>query len=395
VAYGRSGAPDARPLDGDSIFQIGSVTKVFTGLLLGDMVERGEVKLEDPASTYLPPGVTMPQRGRPITLIDLSKHWSGLPSMPTNFRLEAEPNPYEAYGVEQLYTFLSSHQLAREPGTQAYSNVGVALLGRLLARRAGLEYEELLQQRVLQPLKMTSTGITLTADQKRRSVPGHDRFLRPVDTWYLKTMPASGSLWSSANDLLTFLSFSLGAQDTPLRSAMLLQRVRGRALGWGASRLGGETVYNHEGGKEGYRSAAVMNPRTQTGVVVLMNARSEDSPLALARHLLFSESPLEPASSAPAAPAFVALTPAVLDAAAGEYELESKQLLRIAPKRDHLLVDTRGDGILTFFPTSEGGFVANTEDQRLTFERDSGGATTGLVLHSAGKVQKGVRLRSR
>ena len=208
-------------------------------------------------------------------------------------------------------------------------------------------------------------------------------------------MPASGSLWSSANDLLTFLSFSLGEHDTPLRSAMLLQRVPGRALGWGASRLGEDTIYNHEGGKEGYRSAAVINPRTRTGVVVLMNARSEDSPLALARHLLFSQSPLPPAPSAPAAPRFVTLTPAVLDAAAGEYELESRQRRRIARRADHLLMDTPGDGILTFFPTSERDFVANTSDQRLTFERNSEGLTTGLVLHSEGKALKGLRVGSR
>ena len=93
IAYGRSGAPDGRPLDGDSLFQIGSVTKVFTGLLLADVAVRGEVKLEDSASGYLPPGVRMPQRGRPITLIDLSKHWSGLPPMPTNFSLDANRIP--------------------------------------------------------------------------------------------------------------------------------------------------------------------------------------------------------------------------------------------------------------------------------------------------------------
>ena len=395
IVYGKSGAPDGRPLDGDSIFQIGSVTKVFTGLLLADMVERGEVTLEDPASKYLPPGKTMPERGRPIRLIDLSKHWSGLPSMPTNFSLAGEPNPYEAYTVDQLYQFLSSYQLTREPGTQVYSNLGVALLGRLLARRAGVEYEALLQQRVLQPLNLRSTGITLSADQKQRSVPGHDRFLRPVDTWYMKTMPASGSLWSSVNDLLTFLSFNLGEQDSPLRSAMQLQRVPGRALGWGASRLGGETVYGHEGGKEGYRSAAVFNTRTRTGVVILMNARTDESPLALARHLLFSGSPLAPTPSAPATPRFVTLPRAVLDAAAGDYELESKQQLRVARKGDHLLVDTQGEGIFTAFPTSERDFVSNVQDQRLTFEQDAEKRTTGFVLYSGEKAQKAIRIRRR
>lgn len=395
VAYGRSGAPDGRPLDGDSIFQIGSLTKVFTGLLLADMAERGEVGLEDPAARYLPPGVTMPERGRPITLIDLSKHWSGLPSMPTNFMLEGNPNPYEAYTVEQLYAFLSSHQLSRPPGNQDYSNLGVALLGRLLGRRAGVEYDELLRQRVLQPLNLRSTAITLDADQQTRSVPGHDRFRKPVDTWYLKAMPASGSLWSTVNDLLTFLSFSLGEEDSPLRSAMLLQRVPGRALGWGASRLGGETVYNHEGGKEGYRSAAVFNPRTRTGVVVLMNARAQDSPLALARRLLFSGSPLAPAPSATPAPRFITLAGALLEARVGEYELESGQRLRVARRGDRLLLDTVGDGIMVLWPTSERDFLSNTEDVRLTFEGDEEGRTSGLVLHSSGSTQKAVRIGRR
>src|SRR5688572_7395242 len=158
VVHGESGAPDGRPLDGETVFQIGSVTKVFTGLLLADMVVRGEVGLDDPAAKYLPPGARMPQRGRPITLIDLSKHWSALPSMPTNFALTARPNPYEAYSAEQLYAFLNSYELPREPGTQAYSNLGVALLGRLLARQAGMDYEALLRQRVLGPLGLNNTS---------------------------------------------------------------------------------------------------------------------------------------------------------------------------------------------------------------------------------------------
>ena len=388
VAYGKSGAVDGRPLSGDSLFQIGSVTKVFTGLLLADMVERGEVALDDPASRYLPAGVTMPQRGRPITLLDLDKHYSALPSMPRNYTLSAEPNPYEGYTVEQLYQFLSSYQLPREPGPpRRSSNLGVALLGRLLGRHAGMDYEGLLRQRVLQPLNLTSTAITLTAEQKRRTVPGHDRFIHPVETWYLKEAPASGSLWSSANDLLTFLSSHLGLQDSPLRSAMLLQRsVPGRAIGWAASRLGGEPVYGHTGGKEGYRSAVIFNPRTRTGVVVLVNARTDDSPWDLARHLLFRDSPLAPPRPPPVRPRFVTLGQATLNVYEGQYQLESKQMLQIARRDGHLLVDTRGDGINTFFPTSERSFVANTEDQALTFETDADGRSIGLLLESGGKV---------
>jgi D-alanyl-D-alanine-carboxypeptidase/D-alanyl-D-alanine-endopeptidase len=392
VVHGKSGDPSDRPLDGDTVFQIGSVTKVFTGLLLADMVQRGEVKVDDPASNYLPSGIKMPQRGRPITLIDLSKHWAGLPSMPTNFSLQAKPNPYEAYSVEQLYQFLSSYELPREPGRQEYSNLGVALLGRLLARRTGMEYEALLERRVLAPLGLKSTSITLNGDQRRRLAPGHDRFLKPVETWNLLAMPASGSLRSTANDLLTFLAFNLGEKDSPLHPAMVYQRTPKRALGWGASTLGGEAVYGHDGGKEGYRSAVVFNPRTKTGVVVLTNARTDDRPMDLARHLLFGGSPLPPAPTAPSQPKVVVLDAKTLEAYAGRYRLESNGMLTVARKDNHLLVDTNGDGISTFFPSNDREFFSNTDNEQLVFERDASGRGMDVVIHTGGVAKKASKM---
>jgi serine-type D-Ala-D-Ala carboxypeptidase/endopeptidase len=391
VTHGRSGARDARPLDGDTVFQIGSVTKVFTGLLLADMAQRGEVKVDDPASKYLPPGVKMPERGRPITLIDLSKHWSALPAMPTDFSLDARPNPYAAYSVDQLHQFLSSYELPREPGKQEYSNLGVALLGRLLARHAGMEYEPLLKRRVLEPLGLRSTSITLNADQGRRFAPGHDRFLEPVETWEMLTMPASGSLRSTANDLLTFLAFNLGEKDSPLYPAMVYQRTPMRSLGWGRSKLGDEEVYGHDGGKEGYRSAIIFNPQRNTGIVVLTNARTDDRPMELARHLLFAESPLSPAPAAPSKPKIVSLEAKTLDAYAGEYRLESSDVVRVARRGDHLLVQTVGGGVSTFFPSSDREFFSNTEDARIAFEINADGRTSGLMLYEGGTAQHASR----
>jgi CubicO group peptidase (beta-lactamase class C family) len=392
VVHGRSGAADGRPLDGDTVFQVGSVTKVFTGLLLAEMAVRGEVHLEDPAAKYLPPGVTMPERGRPITLIDLSKHWSALPSMPTNFSLRAEPNPYEAYSALQLFEFLSHYESPREPGTQQYSNLGVALLGRLLAYRANMDYEQLLRERVLAPLQLKSTSITVTADQRSRLAPGHDRFLQPVDTWNLLAMPASGSLRSTANDLLHFLEFHLGIRETPLHTAMGLQRTPKRALGWGASTLGGDTVYGHEGGKEGYRSAVVFNPRTKTGVVVLTNARTDDSPMQLARHLLFGSNALPPATAAPVRPTLAKLDRATLDALSGEYQTESDDRNTVVRKGDHLLVDARGSGIGTYFPSSDRAFFANTDDGEILFLRYDNAPASGLIFCSEGTAQNAMRV---
>jgi CubicO group peptidase (beta-lactamase class C family) len=255
-----------------------------------------------------------------------------------------------------------------------------------------MEYEALLKLRVLTPLGLKSTSITLTADQLRRLAPGHDRFLKPVETWNLLAMPASGSLRSTANDLLTFLAFNLGEQDSPLHAAMVYQRTPLRALGWGASRIGGEAVYGHDGGKEGYRSAVVFNPRTKTGVVVLANARTDERPMDLARHLLFGGGPLPPAPAAPAQPKIVALDAKTLDAYAGRYRLESTGVLTVARKEDYLLVDTNGDGISTFFPSSDREFFSNTEDEQIVFERDAGGRATGLVKRTGGKVQRASRI---
>lgn len=381
VGYGRLSASDDRPPNGDTVFQIGSITKVFTGLLLADMVQRGEVGIDDPASKYLPAGVTMLQRGRPITLIDLSKHLSGLPSMPTNFSLDAEPDPYAAYTSEQLYTFLSGYTLPREPGTQRYSNFGVALLGRLLARRAGMAYETLLHERILGPLNLQDTSITLSADQARRLAPGHDRFLEPVETWEMRAMPASGSLRSTVNDLLEFLAYNLGLKRSPLDAAMRYQRVPMRVLGWGRTVLGGESVYLHAGGKEGYRSAAVFNPRTRTGVVVLANVRTPDAPIDLAKHLLFAGSPLPPPSPAVSRPPVVPVPASQLDAYAGRYRLGSSQPCVVARKHDHLLLDVVGRGVQVLMPSSAREFISNTQDLRIVFDADPNGATTGFTWH--------------
>jgi len=163
IAYGHLEKGDSRALDGNTVFEIGSVTKVFTSLLLADMVQRGEVKLDDPVAKYLPANVKMPDRnGKAITLIDLATHTSGLPPLPANFNPKDPTNPYADYSVDQLYQFLSSYQLTRDIGSQyQYSNLGGGLLGHVLARRAGTDYETLVRSRICDPLGMKDTRITL------------------------------------------------------------------------------------------------------------------------------------------------------------------------------------------------------------------------------------------
>src|SRR6185312_474124 len=145
VSYGSLDKGDKRPLNGDTLFEIGSITKVFTALLAADMAQRGELELDDPVQKYLPAAVKMPQRnGKQITLIDLATHTSGLPRMPENFRPKDPNNPYADYTVEALYSFLTSYELHRDIGIKyLYSNLGFGLLGQALAQRAGVDYEKL------------------------------------------------------------------------------------------------------------------------------------------------------------------------------------------------------------------------------------------------------------
>ena len=176
ISYGRFDQNDPRTPDGNTVFEIGSITKVFTSLVLAEMVERGEVKLDDPVAKYLPDTVKMPGRnGREITLRDLSMQVSGLPSLPTNFKPADPDNPYVDYDAAKLYEFLSSYKLRRDPGEKyEYSNLAVGLLGTALSRRDGMSYGEMVRKRILDPLGMHETFVALSERQKKDLAPGHD-----------------------------------------------------------------------------------------------------------------------------------------------------------------------------------------------------------------------------
>ena len=233
ISYGTFAKDDKHPVDGDTVFEIGSITKVFTSLILADMVQRGEVALSDPIAKYLPSEVKVPERdGRQITLEDLSTHTSGLPRMPDNFKPADPDNPYADYTVEQLYNFLSNYTLTRDIGSQfEYSNLGGGLLGHVLARRAGIDYEALVRSRILAPLKMSDTTIKLTPAMQTRLATGHNASMSPVKNWDSATLAGAGALRSTANDMLRFLAANLGYIDSPQAPAMATMLRERRSTG--------------------------------------------------------------------------------------------------------------------------------------------------------------------
>ena len=396
VAYGNLANGDPRTLDGDTIFEIGSVTKVFTSLLLADMVNRKEVTLDDPAAMYLPEKVKMPQRsGKSITLLDLSTHSSGLPCVPSNLKPKDPLNPYANRSVDDLYQFLSGYELPRDPGSEyEYSNLGAGLLGHLLAHRAGTDYESLIRTRITEPLSMPDTVITLSSSMKQRMATGHNALLAPVANWGLSPLAGAGALRSSANDMLTFLEAFLGYKETPLAPAMkAMLEVRRPAGPGGIAKIGlgwlilGESPW-HSGGTGGFRSFVGYDPKARTGVVVLSNASTLTGVDDIGGHIWNPKVPLanpEP----PKQRTEIRIDPELLDNYTGRYQLPDR-ILEITRDGDRLFVQGFGpQGIggpkFEMAAESEKSFFVKVTGSQITFETGPDGRATGLVMHRVGR----------
>lgn len=393
IAYGALDKGDARPLNGQTVFEIGSVTKVFTSLLLADMVQRGEVALTDPVAKYLPGGVKVPQRdGKAITLQDLATQTSGLPRMPDNFTPKDPANPYADYSPEQLFQFLASYELTRDIGSKyEYSNLGVGLLGQALARRAGMDFEQLVRTRIGMPLGMKSTTVLLTPEMRTRLAVGHDARLAPVANWDIPTLAGAGALRSDVDDMLTFLSAHLGYTKSNLAPAMnamvATRKPTGMpgleiGLGWHVSTKDGSEIIWHNGGTGGYRSFVGFNPNTRVGVVVLSNTSNEVGGDDIGRHLLDSRLPLKPA---PREHQEIALDPKRMDGFAGRYQLAPGFILTVTREGNGLFVQATGQPKGQLFPEGDRAFFAKVVDAQFTFEADVDGKASGLVLHQGGR----------
>jgi serine-type D-Ala-D-Ala carboxypeptidase/endopeptidase len=375
-------------LDGDSAFEIGSVTKVFTALLLADMVRRGEVALADPVTKHLPAAIKVPQRnGRSITLLDLATHTSALPFMPDD---AAAANDSAA----QLYQFLARYELRRDISAEwDYSNLGYWLLGEALASRAAMDYESLLRKRIFLPLKMKDTAITLPPELKAKLAAGHDASLQPaplISTVPIyRLMPAAGGIVSTANDLSRFLAVAMGYESSPLAPAIAatlttrrrtLQPEIEQALGWVVEGKGGHPLIFHDGGSWGYASAMAWDPEKRMGVVVLSNYAASVSDIA--RHLLRPDIPLEKPTVTKHTE--IQLDAAVLDAYAGRYEAPGEGVFVIAREGDFLTFQAPADwGLpkLRIRPESRKDFFASELPLRVTFQRDSEGRVNGMLIY--------------
>ena len=381
AAYGRSDSADNRALDADTVFEIGSISKVFTALLLADMIVRGEVAADDPVAKYLPDNVRVPYfSDRPITLLDLATYTSGLPRMPSNFTPRNTANPYADYSVEQLYDFVSNHKLRFMPGTHyEYANLGFGLLGHALALRTGKSYEELVVSRICAPLGMESTRITLSDSMQARLARGHNASFDPVANWDIPTLAGAGALRSTANDLVKFLEMCLGNKPSPLAPAMAMtlgqrhpterQRVE-VALGWFLSTSHRDEIAWKDGGTGGYATFIGFSTKSQRGSILLSNTADYGSNLKLGVHLI------NPAYALSKLHRQVAVDPAILTAYVGRYELDPNFVLTVRADGNRLFVQATGQSEFEAFAESETDFFYRVVDAQITFDRPDIGPTS-------------------
>lgn len=264
----------------DSIFEIGSISKTFTALILAQMVAEGQIKLDEPVRALLPPGTVHKPYGPEITLLDLATHHSGLPPMPDNLDFR-DPDAWARYRADDLYDFLRAHGVAKsdEPEFE-YSNLGFGLLGTALAHRAGLDYADLLEQEVTSPLGLRDTTLVLSPEQRRRLIQAYDQANRPVPARDLGALSAAGAIRSTAGDMLTYLEANLhperlapGALTAAIENTHVL-----RAEVQDSSRIGlswiylpSQGVYWHNGAVSDYSSSAFFHLKDDYGAVVLLN----------------------------------------------------------------------------------------------------------------------------
>ena len=391
--------PEGVPLNFTDLFEIGSITKVFTGLLLADAVQRGELKLDDAVEDLLP----FPLRdkeGLPLRFVDLATHRSGLPRLPLNLAPRNADDPYADYGetlmLEGLQLFKPSR--SREERFE-YSNLGVGLLAWLLARRARKPLAALLEARVLGPLDLGGPGgmkLQLQRPPAAQRVQGHDAQGKPVAPWtFADTLAGAGALRASAAQLARFGQAALGGIEHPLSAAFALAlQVHSRlgpqpevsmGLGWMLAEREGRRYATHDGGTGGFSSSLWLDLSRRRGGLALANASVTVGDLA--RHLMDPQRPLRNVAEEKRVreQAQITLAPAELSRLAGVYAASPQFKLTLRERDGRLFAQATGQGEFELFARAPGQFFARVTALDVSFEGPADAPPQRLVLLQGGQ----------
>jgi serine-type D-Ala-D-Ala carboxypeptidase/endopeptidase len=370
------------------IFEIGSMTKMFTGLLLAETVNEGKARLDDPIGKYLPADLNLAPEVAAITLEQLATHTSGLPRLPDNLKPADPLDPYADYDVAAMDAFLSSYHPAKPaPQPADYSNFGMGLLGYLLTRIHGQSYAELVAERITGPLGMKDTVITLDPEQQARFAVPHAG-AAAVKPWRIPGLAGAGALRSTAADLVRLAQALMAPGDSPLQQAWALARQPRADMGGGKIGLAimidkrnGILTYWHSGGTGGFRSTLDLAPETGQAHVVLINSDAREAETIVAA---VTQPPLDKASLAerPETP----LPPEAAAVYTGVYDLGARSRFTVTPESPgHLQVRLTGQPFLPVFFAGNDRFFARAVAAEIQFNRGAGGRIVSLTLLQNGR----------
>ena len=377
-------------VNADDMFEIGSITKTFTGLLLALADEKGEAKLDDPVENFLPEGITLrDSAGAPIRMVDLATQRSGLPRLATNMQPRDPKNPYADYTEQDLLDFLKTFTATRARNEKyEYSNIGFGLLGYTLVRAAKtVSYEALLNARILKPLNMTST----TSDPNRhvaRLTQPHDSELRPTPAWDLPQAHAgAGAIRSSASDMGRYVEAIAGLKATPLSSAISLatstretgpNRMNPIGLAWMRLPFDKREFMNHDGTTFGSASSLMVDRASKEGVFIVANTSTRLTDIAI--HLMDRRHSLVPREF----PKVVPVAADVLARYAGNYKLNDQMNIAVRVSAGKITAQATGQGEFEIFPESEARFFAKVAAIVMTFGDVAEGKAGSFVLEQGG-----------
>jgi len=376
----------------DSIFAIGSLTKIFTTLLLANAVREGRMKLDDPLQTYMPEGVVVPSfEGQAMTLADLASHGSGLALRPPNLGSTDPLDPYAGYDEDALYAGIAAAPLTRAPGAAfEYSNFGYGLLGKALERALGQSYGALVQSTITGPLGLRSTGLTPPKPSDRRRVQGYDLDLKPVPAWDMTALVEAGGLFSTVRDIRNFLSLWTENLDIPLALAardMLTPIGPGDnpavriGLGWRVETLGDQTIYWSNGSVGGCRSFMGFDLSARRAIAGFNNAQTAYGVDDICRHWLAPSEEVD--MSVPVVRTIISLTPEQLAPFVGTYLAEPDDVVEVMLEGGGLKVHI-GPQSIAIHPFGPRQFFIREVEVQLDFEAGADGRIERLIWRQGG-----------
>jgi len=392
-----------------TVYEIGSVSKVFTGLLMADAVLRGEINLYVAADVANSAGIRLPSRdGRSIKWIDLSTHRSGLPRLPSNLPLIDLVNPYREYDSKMAAAFLNQYELPRPPGkSQEYSNLGASVLGYLVAEKAGKSYEQLLRERIAEPLRMTDCTVSLSDDQMKRLATPHDKYGSATSPWTFADLPGAGGVHATMRDMMRFAKAQLNPPSDTLGEAIDLawkqhteadESGPAMGLGWMMGR-DGQTRW-HNGGTGGFHSTLFINREFKCAVVVLCNTAVTNEVDQLASQLLLKaagqEVKPEPSDTSDHDSDKLAIDAKLRRRLVGRYQLRPDFIFTVRDRDGRLMVSITNQPTLEVYPDSPTRWSYRWSyrgvDATLEFKLTKTGRARSLVLHQNGVEQTARRI---